>query len=428
MRKLCCTTSTLITITTTSTTLTNGCSLRGGLFCLKSLIGCYDDESGGGGGVYLYHHLRRGYSAKRNPSCSSFHISLLQPHLDHHQQQQQLNHHHGHTMMNTTDTTDTMNTTACSWEQRKTHKNIVLVHGCFGFASQFCLLEKKLLESGFNVLNYCYPSPRQSIERSSEELLQFLNEHHDRTEHVLSSVGKLWNQQHGKKNVDSNNFTTIHTTTKNQIPNVDSMNGNHVKQEYHFVTHSMGSMVVRRFLVMTLMKQLESSNQSFILNNPVLDSLNRQEMLNLIQISPLLSGNVRLARNLSFLLPLAKILRKYEHEPTIVEQLMMNDKSLSDDGKFLDMYWWQPHSPLFNKVKLTHVITSLSATQKKVKKATSSPSNRSNILSDLVLTYEEQTSRVPSHMKFEPVVLQSDHNSVLLRKQCIDKVLQILSD
>ncbi|KAG2383161.1 hypothetical protein C9374_004498 [Naegleria lovaniensis] len=293
----------------------------------------------------------------------------------------------------------------------QTLKNIVLVHGCFGFASQFCLLEKKLLEHGsrhglnFKILNYCYPSPRQSIERSSEELLQFLNENQDMTgsKHVLSSVGNLWN-----RNVFTNNNNI------ERLPNIDTVNP--LKQEYHFVTHSMGSMVVRRLLV-TLMSQLETSkNQS----NPVLDILHQQEMLNLIQVSPLLSGNVRLARNLSFLLPLAKILRKYEHEPTIVEQLMMNE--LSDDTEFTERYWWPSHSPLFGKVQLTHVVTSLSTL-----KDLPVSSHTSHILSDLVLTYEEQTSRVPSHMKIESVLFKADHNSVLLRRQCIDKILEILS-
>ncbi|EFC39510.1 hypothetical protein NAEGRDRAFT_81271 [Naegleria gruberi] len=277
---------------------------------------------------------------------------------------------------------------------------VVLCHGCFGFASQFFFIEKKLIESGkFRVLNYWYPSYRQSIERSSSGLYDFLNEHRQSRDHVLSRSASVWYSNYVKEQQQQE--------TSDEISNED--------ESFHFVTHSMGSMIVRNFLVNNVQNNLDINDGN------ICDNLLKQDALKLIQISPLLSGRVKLARDLKFLHPMAKVLRSYPEEPTIVEQFMNHVESDGWDEVFAKSFWWAQDSVLSNKVRMTNIVTSMTEFQQ----------NEPSLFSDLVLTVDEQTASIPLHLKDSPhtelVYVKGDHASILNRDVCIDKVLQVLS-
>lgn len=177
----------------------------------------------------------------------------------------------------------------------------------------------------------------------------------------------------------------------------------------------MGSMIVRNFLVNNVQNNLDINDGN------ICDNLLKQDTLKLIQISPLLSGRVKLARDLKFLHPMAKVLRSYPEEPTIVEQFMNHVESDGWDEVFAKSFWWVQDSVLSNKVRMTNIVTSMTEFQQ----------NEPSLFSDLVLTVDEQTASIPLHLKDSPhtelVYVKGDHASILNRDVCIDKVLQVLS-
>ena len=305
-------------------------------------------------------------------------------------------------------------------------KTIVLCHGCFGLSSQFMHIERALLSQGYRVLNYAYSSTRQSLDRSAEGLKNFLDEANRRDSKLLgtddgsivSPVGH-WIRRMLQKEIN------LKKRNVQEVASVDEVL-QEAKPEYHFVTHSMGSMIVRRFLVRYILevdKQQSESEidivESEVDPNSVESVLRHQNTIKLIQVSPVLSGKVELAKQLRFLKPVAKLLRRHNAEPTIVEQLMEEGENKEEEEKIHnETMWWPVGSNLQNKVKMYDIVTS-------VRKMNADSEGR--LHTDIVLSVKEQTSRRPSHLESRVEYIVGDHASTLHRPAVIKLILDELA-
>ncbi|KAL9647456.1 hypothetical protein ABK040_006817 [Willaertia magna] len=307
---------------------------------------------------------------------------------------------------------------------------IICCHGCFGYSSQFGRIEYKLIKEGYKVFNFSYTSPSQSIEYSSNLLMKFLLERYDNKNNLkfiwkeeLSALGKTLIYMDKnlnklvKKKVERNEI--LQERNEQEKMRLQQMS-DVVIDNFHFISHSMGSLVVRKFLINVLqemsLKDNELQPESENRINPVCDILKNQSEIKFIQISPLLGGRSEFARKLKFLYPvLPYVVRNNEKgKETCVEELM-NDTLFND--KYQEDFWWNENSDFQQKLHLYDIVTS-------------NPIVFNPFLerpNDLVLTEKEQMESRPNYILPKKVFkINSTHNYVLFKKEVLETISNIL--